>query len=153
MSANLDLIDNINNQREKNRSLKREVQADIGRIRQMAQKRDLKAKKSGKTTNSQLTMKPLTSMPTHSAPDEIDPTNILERNRQRILALRAAIGELESRRTSVKATSILPPLEPNQTTEPRIAFYTQAQNADELASPRGNDAPADAVVPPAETIE
>jgi hypothetical protein len=142
MGANLELIDNINNQREHNRKLKRDVQADIGRIRQMAQQRDIKAKKSKAPKPDSVTMMPdlgTKAATKASLTGDMDPTMILERNRQRILALRAAIAELESRRTSVKATAILPPLEPNQTTEPRIAFYTQAQNAEQLASPRAGD--------------
>jgi cilia- and flagella-associated protein 57 len=142
MQQNLDLIENINKQREHNRNLKRNVQADIGRIRQMAQQRDIKNKKKVKTvaaTGMNDAGYAIQSGTGTQGQGDIDPTMILERNRQRILALRAAIAELESRRTSVKATSILPPLESNQTGEPRIAFYTQAQNADQLQSPRAND--------------
>lgn len=156
MQENLDLIENINTQREHNRKLKRKVQADIGRIRQMAQQRDIKNKKKGKTVGNAATSNML-GMATNAIMSEsdIDPTQILERNRQRILALRAAIAELESRRTSVKATSILPPLEADQTGEPRIAFYTQAQSADELQSPRANDAAGEPAAPtePAESDE
>ncbi len=135
MQQNLELIDRINKQRDSNRKLKGEVQADIGRIRQMAQQRDSGKKKSGQNFPvASLLQAP--GATTTGQNDDVDPTLILERNRQRILALRAAIAELESRRTSIRASSILPALEPNQTAEPRIAFYTQAQSAAELASPR-----------------
>eukprot|EP00605_Chrysophyceae_sp_TOSAG23-4_P000210 GSChrysophyteH1.ASY1.ANO1.246.1 assembled CDS len=126
MGNNLDTIDNINKQRE-----------------------DIKSKKKNKTQIKDVSLPGGASNTSSTKDGDIDPTTILERNRQRILALRAAIQELESRRTSVKATSILPPLGPDQTTEPRIAFYTQAQNADQLASPRPEVGDKPAEVAPA----
>ena len=42
MSDNMSLIDGINKQRDFNKKLENEVQADIGRIRQIAQRMDLK---------------------------------------------------------------------------------------------------------------
>jgi len=140
MAQNLELIETINKQRDSNRKTKGEVQADIGRIRQMAQQRDINKKKTGGTKlmlgGGRILQAPGASI----QPEDMDPTVILERNRQRILALRAAIAELESRRTSIRASTILPALESNQSAELRIAFYTQAQSAGDLASPRpGND--------------
>jgi len=130
MAANMSLIGEINTQRATNRSLRGSVQADIGRIRQMAQAREIAAGNALKRAADALpdTMRVVDEYrePASAGTDrgaDVDPGVILERNRQRILALRAALDELESRRGA------LPPID-------RIAFYTQAQSQEELASPR-----------------
>jgi len=123
------LIGEINSQRTNNRTLRGTVQAEIGRIRQIAQAREIAAGKKGISADVLPdTMKvveeyrePGTGPDT--ARSEIDPSNILERNRRRIAALKESLDELDARRGA------LPPIE-------RIAFYTQAQNKDELSSPR-----------------
>jgi len=141
MKNNMDLIAKINSQRDVNKKLKMEVQADIGRIRQLAQQKEIRRQKlaatQSKTANleAQLIGEMQNVIP--SRQDELDPTLILERNRRRIMALRAAIAELESRRTTTKMpTGLLPPMDPALGQDQRIAFYTQAQDASELQSPR-----------------
>ena len=139
MGNNLSLIDDINGQRESNRKTKGTVQAQIGRIRQMAQVREQNKKKAGPGlvgADAGMLMN-YQQQPTTVEAD-LDPTIILERNRQRLLALRAAINELESRKSIALQPAVLAPVEglSNQA-EPRIAFYTQAQTAAELVSPRG----------------
>jgi hypothetical protein len=136
MSANMQIINEINTQRAANRQVRNALQADIGRLRQMVQAREqavsLALKKANANTLSQLpeTMKVVeeykepASAPGTARGGEVDPSSLLERNRHRIIALRAAIAELESRRVTS-----LPPIE-------RIAFYTQAQSQEELQSPR-----------------
>lgn len=131
MSGNMQLISEINKQRAANRQVRNLVQADIGRIRQMIQARDIAVNSALKKAAAILpdTMKVVEEYREPGATPnttrgEIDPSTILERNRRRIIALRAALAELEARR----GTS-LPPIE-------RIAFYTQAQSREELVSPR-----------------
>jgi cilia- and flagella-associated protein 57 len=150
MSDNMSLIDGINKQRDFNRKLKNEVQADIGRIRQIAQQRDIKQRKQkgGGDTVPQFKA-PGTAGPGVTGQLDMDPAAILDRNRRRILALRAAIAELESRGVNVggQVPMVLPPLDQKRAPDQRIAFYTQAEEEKDLVSPRGGGGGED--MPPA----
>ena len=77
----------------------------------------------------------------------MDPSSLLERNRRRILALRAAIAELESRTGGMtgQVPAVLPPVDQKRAPDQRIAFYTQAEGERDLVSPRGG-APGEAAV-------
>ena len=128
MAGNMKLIGEINSQRASNRALRGTVQAEIGRIRQIWQAREMAAGPVLKALPE--TMRVVDEYKEqgsaggdYSARGDIDPGMILERNQRRIAALRAALEELDQRRGA------LPPIE-------RIAFYTQAQSKEELASPR-----------------
>jgi WD40 repeat protein len=147
MSDNMSLIDGINKQRDFNRKLKNEVQADIGRIRQIAQQRDIKQRKQkgGGATVPQFKA-PGTADP---GQQDMDPAAILDRNRRRILALRAAITELESRGVNVggQVPMVLPPLDQKRAPDQRIAFYTQAEEEKDLVSPRGGGGGGEDVPP------
>lgn len=150
MSDNMSLIDGINKQRDFNRKLKNEVQADIGRIRQMAQQRDQKARKSSagdlgiRVPEVQGAGMGETGV---LGGTDTDPSSLLERNRRRILALRAAIAELESRTGGMtgQVPAVLPPVDQKRAPDQRIAFYTQAEGERDLVSPRGG-APGEAAV-------
>ena len=122
MKANLDLIDEINKQREVNRDLKESVQASTGRLMHLARVQAEKiasATKKRESSGSQL----LPPAPTSSmkkatrgtelnlrprdvsmgpatdavSADDINPLSILDKNRRRISALRLFISELEGR--------------------------------------------------------
>ena len=70
--------------------------------------------------------------------NDLDPASLLERNRRRILALRAAIAELEARAGPVgQVPAVLPPVDQKLAADQRIAFYTQAEGERDLVSPRG----------------
>jgi hypothetical protein len=134
MSDNMSLIDGINKQRDFNKKLKNEVQADIGRIRQIAQRNDMKQRKSSITPDL-VPVVPGAALSNQQ--EDMDPSSILERNRRRILALRAAISELEARQGgSVQVPAVLPPVDQKRAPDQRIAFYTQAEEAKDLTSPR-----------------
>lgn len=136
MQANLALIADINRQRDSNRLMKNVVQAELGKIRQIIQRNNGiggKSKKSGQGIGSMslsVTKPPplldnakSDNMATGDfraaeAEEDLEPTELLERNRKRILALRAAISELDGKNRSnymmmQKAFSkeMLPPLE------------------------------------------
>jgi hypothetical protein len=111
--SNLTLINEINTQRENNRQLKIEVQAQIGRIRHVAQQQQLNAKKRSSSRGQ------YSQMGKQEAPPAMDtftdPAELLGKNSKRIVALRAAIAELELRANSImqKAFSkeTLPPID------------------------------------------
>jgi len=148
MQDNLKLIGEINKQRSSNRALRGEVQADIGRIRQMAQAKEINKRKKGGGEGGVMEMSLLENNDggAGGGQEDVDPANILEKNRRRILALRAAIAELENRRlmdggsgAGVNSAYVRGDALPDivlPAVEPRIAFYTQAQGAADLASPR-----------------
>ena len=120
MGDNMTLIAEINRQRTSNRATRGRVQADIGRIRQILQARDMTAAKGGALARKNDALDGMTAVEEYreagsASGQEVDPAAILERNRRRILALRAALDELQSRRQTS-----LPPIE-------RIAFYTQVR--------------------------
>jgi hypothetical protein len=87
-----------------------EVQAIMGKVRHVAQQQLINNKKKN--------LRALNSKPLEADNDRlesIEPSDMLERNRRRILALRTAISELEARATSMlqKAFSkeVLPPMD------------------------------------------
>ncbi|KAJ1403320.1 hypothetical protein B484DRAFT_405140, partial [Ochromonadaceae sp. CCMP2298] len=91
--ANMSLISEINVQRESNRQLKNHVQAEIGRIRHFAQSLNMK-KKPKQSERVVLSLSAESSILPQA--QESDPSTMLEQNRRRILALRAALAELEA---------------------------------------------------------
>jgi len=124
--ANMNLINEINTQRESNRQLKNHVAAEIGRIRHFAQ--SLNMKKKGikpPQTGGHKTVTPVASSVGRgifsqdssiaAGNDAVEPSDLLEKNRRRILALRAALAELEARAQGMmqKAVSreVLPPMD------------------------------------------
>ena len=142
--SNMALIHEINTQREINRNLKLTVSADIGRIRHLAQSMSNNTKKkptsagaAAPTGGISSKTPPLPVIATSTTPrggllqstvevatasaadgEFSDPSDILERNRKRIFALRSAIHELESRNNKAainlsKAYSreMLPPMD------------------------------------------
>jgi chromosome segregation ATPase len=119
---NMNLINDINSQRESNRLIKIEVQAAVGRIRHVAQQQSLTMKKRGSSRgqySQQGLQRPLDSGGAGgTSPGGVefaDPSELLEKNRKRIIALRTAIAELELRNTAMmqKAFSkeTLPPID------------------------------------------
>jgi WD40 repeat protein len=131
---NMLLIAEINQQREINRQLKNNVQADIGRIRHLMQGMNMKRSKAqaqgqapggaAPGANTSLDSANITSvdnftlLPHETNPDFIEPTDLLEKNRKRILGLRSALEDLLNRKQHLlsKAISreVLPPLENGQ---------------------------------------
>jgi hypothetical protein len=122
MQDNLGLIKEINTQRENNRGLKEKIQSDMGRVRQWAQAMSEKSKNRvdfGMETpgNKQGMFEDETQ----------DPSRQLERNRARILALRAAILNIETRHHVGKSYSQLPSLVKIDSQ----AYLTEVQQPDE----------------------
>jgi hypothetical protein len=129
-TANMSLIGEINTQRESNRLLKNHVQAEIGRIRHFVQSQNMKKSKKGSTTggggSGSLAKDGAAKVPGAlyggdsstmggGGGDSMEPGDLLEKNRRRIAALRAALAELEAkaRGMSMKAVSreVLPPMD------------------------------------------
>jgi cilia- and flagella-associated protein 57 len=118
---NMQLISEINQQRETNRQLKNQVQADIGRVRHLMQAMNMKRSKQQSVSEKVkfggdhvLTAEPLHFSPTEPNTDIFEPADMLDKNRKRILALRAALDELASRKQTLDAkqgNDSLPPLE------------------------------------------
>ena len=97
MTENLDLIGEINAQRDDNRTLKNAIQAEMGKLTALARAMaDRGPKKMGPKSNSSFK---LTELEVEDDVDSIaaDPMRILERNRQRMMAIRGCISELEGR--------------------------------------------------------
>ena len=111
MKGNMGLIDDINKQRDSNKILKLRVQSDMGELRRAYQVMGAKADKTDRTRETKA-MKGLFE-DTESQQQPEDLTALLYRNRQRLLALRAAVADLEARKRSVFAVprEILPPIE------------------------------------------
>ena len=113
---NMNLINEINTQRDSNRQLKNHVQAEIGRIRHFAQSLNMKKSKlRGASQKEPLKIPTSLFAGDEEEQDNLDPIDLLDKNRRRIAALRAAIDALEQRSRSVmqKAMSreVLPPME------------------------------------------
>jgi hypothetical protein len=126
--SNLALIAQINAQREANRSLKMTVQADIGRIRHYANAPKKKSVSGGNASQSSkqpaLTALPYIAnadgtggrpMQTPTNNEFVEPFELLEKNRRRILSLRAAIAELGERNAEANqlggSRTMLPPID------------------------------------------
>lgn len=127
-ASNMTLIDEINSQREANKVLKAQVQADIGRIRHIAQSLNMKKATNKNTPKSSNMFPGLLNNATADPPvgynsvngineNEVltDPAELLDKNRKRIAALRSALNELDyrSRAMMQKAVSreVLPPMD------------------------------------------
>jgi len=140
MQNNMNLINEINVQREANRTLKMKVQSDVGRVRHLAQTLNVKKTKNNTQNkqnnkkNSNLLLPLLFQNSTELSVDTnittnnnnnnnsnttvvdqfVEPSELLEKNRKRILALRAAIQELESRHNNMTrgfSKEYLPPMD------------------------------------------
>lgn len=120
---NMNLIAEINQQREINRQLKHTVQADIGRIRHLMQNMSMKKSKMGSSSvqDGQALMIPSTDLSVlanETNPEFLEPTDLLEKNRKRIMGLRQALDDLQARGQMImsKAASreVLPRLDTNQ---------------------------------------
>lgn len=128
--ANMDLITEINNQREKNKLLKMSVQADLGRLQHMA--RSAHGKKSGIGTPTgkkyhnntgilaleAVLEKGLKNSTSGTVSEDVTGNNLsaldnLDRNRRKIALLRERISDLEGRMVSNRAYSreVLPPMD------------------------------------------
>ena len=121
MHGNMGLIEDINKQREANKALKMKNQTDIARIRQVYQQINTKIDQ-GKNIGFSNLLEDILAGPekfsqSRSAQNATDDhavddlTGVLYRNRQRLLALRGAINELEGRRTMKAPLGALPPIE------------------------------------------
>jgi hypothetical protein len=118
MQQNMSLIDEINKQRDNNRSLKQHVQAEMGKLRHLYQSINIAqrstANKKSRAKEAVEALKDITGKERKPEEEEAaELTDQLYRNRQRILALRAAIAELEGRRLNQRSFSreMLPPIE------------------------------------------
>ena len=117
--TNMGLINEINTQRESNRQLKIEVQASLGRIRHVAQQQSLNTKKRtssrGQYAQANTGKQDASASAAAGSAEFADPAELLEKNRKRIIALRAAVAEMELRANSImqKAFSkeTLPPID------------------------------------------
>ena len=124
MKGNMEMIDDINKQRESNKVLKLRVQSDMGELRRVSQ---VIGAKGGRGMGMGLTrffddppdMSSTIPMGEgHGGDLEMDLdgsgedlTETLYRNRQRLLALRSAVVDLEGRRRAVPAPIALPPID------------------------------------------
>ena len=102
MTENLDLINEINAQREDNRTLKGAIQAEMGKLTALARAMADRGTKKTMGPKGASSFK-LTELEVDDDADSIaaDPLRILERNRQRMMAIRGCISELESRLLAV----------------------------------------------------
>ena len=104
MKSNLAMIEDINKQRDSNKILKVKVQSDIGELRRMYQVTGYKAEQPESVDTS----------PSGDFPRDLrqaqseELTMQLYRNRQRLMALRSAVQELESKPSSVLLPSCAP---------------------------------------------
>mgnify|MGYP006889515767 CR=1 FL=1 len=114
MTENLDLIGEINSQRDDNRTLKNAIQAEMGKLTALARAMTERGpKKMGPKSASSFK---LTEIETADEEDSIeaDPLRILERNRHRMMAIRGCISELEARllvMPSRNSREVLPPVD------------------------------------------
>jgi cilia- and flagella-associated protein 57 len=116
--SNMDLISEINAQREKNKLLKQSVQADLGKLQHMA--RSGHGKKSGPTTGIlaleavlEKGLKSSSGTAPAEAGNDTSALESLDRNRRKIALLRERINDLEGRVVSNRAYSreVLPPMD------------------------------------------
>jgi len=121
-NSNMSLINEINAQRESNRQLKNHVQAEIGRIRHFAQAMNMKKQKNSKLQGSvktepapKLAAALFAADSVGGGGDSMEPGDLLEKNRRRIAALRAALAELDARSRGMMAKAVsrevLPPMD------------------------------------------
>lgn len=137
MQQNLELIDEINKQRELNRETKNKVQAETGKLRRQVQglpegkDKRLNSQDDGdgmqtaatdSLTNDELNLNPSRDQGKAGSHDMLDPTNILNYNERRISALMDAISSLKKNRL-VKG----------------VASMETSQNGEGSHSPRGED--------------
>ena len=113
MRNNLDLIGEINAQRDDNKTLRQAIQAEMGKLNALG-----RSFASGKVPKKRMTgAKSDASFPMTAVEDDsreqshVDPVKMLEQNRRRMMAIRGCIGELEDRLASMKPAPVqLPPM-------------------------------------------
>lgn len=121
---NMRLIAEINTQRESNKALKMNIQSEIARVRQVAQLQSNHTRKKQQSALASLGSKASTAMSDERekyaaiegpaiTSDFVEPSDMLDKNRKRILALRAAINELNNRSKETMATLKLPEIDNN----------------------------------------
>jgi cilia- and flagella-associated protein 57 len=121
--SNMDLIAEINAQREKNKLLKQSVQADLGRLQHMARAGG-HGRKSGTTTPKgpgilaleavlEKGLKSTSGAMVGELGNELSALDNLDRNRRKIALLRERVNDLEGRVVSNRAYSreVLPPMD------------------------------------------
>lgn len=119
---NMDLINEINNQREMNRQMKISVQADIGRIRHLANGINARKKEMLKLGQQLAAAKEMPGMATDDIATQdnnsefVEPLDLLDKNKLRIRLLRETLDALEGRLRPqgygrAVSKEVLPPLE------------------------------------------
>ena len=124
MKSNLVMIEDINKQRECNKLLKLKVQSDVGELRRIYQVTGHRAEQLEGEGVSQgaaegegegeVEGKGMSESigDIHTEQRSADLTMQLYRNRQRLMALRSAVQELENKASSMSfSVSVLPPIE------------------------------------------
>ena len=101
------MIEDINKQRDSNKVLKLKVQSDIGELRRIYQVTGYKAEQPESTDTS-----PTPTGDLKGSQSE-DLTMQLYRNRQRLMALRSAVQELENKTSASSSSSLLPSFAPS----------------------------------------
>ena len=130
IKSNLVMIEDINKQRDSNRMLKLKVQSDIGELRRIYQVTGYKAEQPESMDTT-----PSGEFPRDQKAQSEDLTIQLYRNRQRLMALRSAVQELENKTSSLSTSfapsslaTALPPIEcisaPLDDVRPTSVFMT-----------------------------
>ena len=127
MKSNLAMIEDINKQRDSNKVLKLKVESDIGELRRIYHVTGYKAEQPESTDTS-----PTPTGDLKGAQSE-DLTMQLYRNRQRLMALRSAVQDLENK-TSASASSsssLLPSFAPSSSIPALPPIEVSSTSSDE----------------------
>jgi len=113
--TNMDLIEEINAQREQNRALKMAVQADLGRLQHMARAGQSKKNAQNGRTTGLVALEAALESSSNEEVTRADTSalNDLDKNRRKIALLREKISELEGKLVNQRAYSreVLPPMD------------------------------------------
>ena len=140
MKGNMGLIDDINRQRDSNKVLKLRVQSDMGELRRAYQvigaKGERESQEGSTDTKAVKGLFEGIESEVHTSP--VDLTSLLYKNRQRLLAFRAAVTDLEARKRALpplpRDTPLLPPIESNVQTVQTLPEARRASNVFVTAS-------------------
>ena len=140
MKGNMGLIDDINRQRDSNKVLKLRVQSDMGELRRAYQvigaKGERESQEGSTDTKAVKGLFEGIESEVHTSP--VDLTSLLYKNRQRLLAFRAAVTDLEARKRALpplpRDTPFLPPIESNVQTVQTLPEARRASNVFVTAS-------------------